>query len=150
MTPPPTVWIYQNPYPDGPVRLIRATTATRIVQDEGTNHQVYVNGDDVVWGAGGGVSVPPGFALALAQALDTARHAAIDQDHDQVVTARVQDGQWVWKVYRIDNVPESPNPKPEHLTTSPSPNGAFVPNPHGSMPLWVDKPTEPQGDTVPE
>ncbi|MGW1101351.1 hypothetical protein ACWD64_37660 [Streptomyces antibioticus] len=149
MTPPPNVWIYANPYPGGPVRLIRAATVARIEQKEGANEQVWVDGADVVWGTGG-APIPPGFSLALAQALDKARHAAIDQDHDQVVTARVQDGQLVWEVYRIDSVPESPNSTPEYLTTSPSPGGAFVPNPHGSMPLWVDKPTEPQDETVPE
>ncbi|MFD4977096.1 hypothetical protein [Streptomyces sp. NPDC058424] len=37
-----------------------------------------------------------------------ARHAAIDQDHDQVVTARIADGQLVWKVYPVDKVPDSP------------------------------------------
>jgi hypothetical protein len=134
---PPTVWIYSNPYPDGPVRLFRAAATAQIAQREGPDEQVWVNGEMVVWGASG-VKIHPGFSLALAQALNAARRAAAEQDHDQVVTARVEDGQLVWKIYRIDEVPESPNPKPEwpsvpdQQTPPPPPPvyaGGYPPNP---------------------
>ncbi|MFJ2561294.1 MULTISPECIES: hypothetical protein [unclassified Streptomyces] len=127
---PPTVWIYSNPYPDGPVRLIRAAATAQIAQREGPDEQVWVNGETVVWGTPG-VQIPPGFSLALAQALDTARRAAGEQDHDQVVTARIEGGQLVWKVYPVHEVPESPNPKPEAPAAVPDQQ---APSPWGMAP----------------
>ncbi|WP_431776300.1 hypothetical protein [Streptomyces cucumeris] len=132
----PTVWIYSNPYPDGPVRLIRAAATAQIAQREGADEQVFVNGHDTVWGTPG-VQIPPGFSLALAQALNAARRAADEHGHDQVVTARVEEGHLVWKVYPVDEVPESPNPKPElpPVPDQPEPWGKQPANHPGAYPM---------------
>ncbi|MBT2469369.1 hypothetical protein J7E97_16165 [Streptomyces sp. ISL-66] len=120
----PAVWIYSNPYQDGPVRMVRATATAQIAQREGPNEQVLVNGEAAVWGAGEAM-IPPGFGLALAQALNAARRAADEQGHDQVVTARPEGERLVWRVYPVDEVPVSPNPKPE------------PPAPHSDSPPWA-------------
>lgn len=116
------VWIYTAGYQDGAARLVRATEANEVVQLGPSG--LLVNGVDAVWSHLSPPSrpedLPSQFLLALAQAVQTARHKCAD-GHDRVVTAEHSEaGGWQWQVYRLDEVPNprQREPRPPALAAA--------------------------------
>ncbi|MEW2493790.1 hypothetical protein AB0942_09610 [Streptomyces nodosus] len=106
---PGTVWIYLEGYRDGSgaARLLRADKADEIFQ-LGLS-AILVNGADTVWDPLSSPSrptnLPPQFLIALAGAVQTARHQCAD-GNDRVVTARHSETTgWRWQVYLLDEIP---------------------------------------------
>ena len=146
---PATVWILIPSYRDGPYQLLRTGWITRVEQDEDRWVIVHdTRGDKHHAGPRGRGEIPADFGLQLLQALDRARRAAQDADSDRVVAARRSKESWSWEVYALDEIPpaqaeppdlyEPPSWSPPLLPQTPldGPNGSFVPNPKGGMPLW--------------
>lgn len=121
---PGTVWIYVEGYRDGSgaARLLRADKADEIFQLGFS--AILVNGTDTVWDPLSSPSrptnLPPQFLIALAGAVQTARHQCAD-GNDRVVTARNSETTgWRWQVYLLDEIPDPPprEPLPPALTAA--------------------------------
>lgn len=153
---PATVWILIPSYRDGPYQLLRTGWVARVRYDPRGAVIVHdTRGDEyVVACATTDLALPADFGLQLLQALDAARRAAEDTGRDRVVVARHSEDSWSWETYAPDEVPPAqedppPPPSPGPPTKWPppppldapivGPNGSFVPNPKGGMPLWVPK-----------
>lgn len=146
---PATVWILIPSYRDGPYLLLRTGWITRVEQDQHRRVVVHDTRGDKHYPVRGTEGVPADFGLRLLQALDRARRAAEEADSDRVVAARHSEDSWSWETYAPDEVPPAqaePPPPPSKDVVLPlppprvdGPNGSFVPNPKGGMPLWVPK-----------
>lgn len=153
---PATVWILIPSYRDGPYVLLRTGWVARIGQDDSRRVIVHDTRGDTYFAAWGttDLPLPADFGLQLLQALDAARRTAEDANSDRVVAARRSEDSWLWETYAPDEIPPAQaEPPPPSSSTPPTnwppppslqapldgPNGSFVPNPKGGMPLWVPK-----------
>ncbi|MFJ8787191.1 hypothetical protein [Streptomyces sp. NPDC102476] len=121
---PGIVWIYTEGYRDGDgaARLLRADRADEIFQLGSS--AMLVNGTDTVWDPISPPSrpkdLPPQFLIALARAMQTARHKCAD-GNDRVVTAHYsQTSGWRWQVCLLHEIPDPPQrePLPPALTAA--------------------------------